>query len=34
MDRRAWQATVPGVAKVRPDLATKPPSNIQYLKFN
>ena len=34
MDSGAWQATVPGVAKVGPDLATKPPSNIQYLKFN
>ena len=26
--------TGPGVAKVGPDLATKPPYNIQYLKFN
>ena len=25
MDRRAWQATVHGVARVRHDLATKPP---------
>ena len=25
MDRGAWQATVHGVAKVRHDLATKPP---------
>ena len=25
MDRGAWQATVHGVARVRHDLATKPP---------
>ena len=25
MDRGAWQATVPGVARVGHDLATKPP---------
>ena len=25
MDRRAWQATVHGVARVGHDLATKPP---------
>ena len=25
MDREAWQATVPGVARVGHDLATKPP---------
>ena len=25
LDRRAWQATVHGVARVRNDLATKPP---------
>ena len=25
MDKRAWQATVHGVATVRHDLATKPP---------
>ena len=24
MDRGAWQATVPGVTRVRQDLATKP----------
>ena len=28
MDRGAWQATVDGVARVRHDLATKPPSCI------
>ena len=26
MDRRTWQATVPGIATVGHDLATKPPS--------
>ena len=25
MDRRAWQATIHGVARIRHDLATKPP---------
>ena len=25
MDRKAWQTTVPGVARVGHDLATKPP---------
>ena len=28
MDRRAWQATVHGVARARHDLATKPPPQI------
>ena len=28
MDRGAWQATVHGVARVRHDLATKPPPRI------
>ena len=28
MDRRAWQATVHGVSRVRPDLVTKPPPQI------
>ena len=28
MDRRAWQATVHGVARVRPDLATKPHTHL------
>ena len=28
MDRGAWQATVHGVARVRHNLATKPPSTI------
>ena len=28
MDRRAWQATVHGVARARHDLATKPPPRI------
>ena len=28
MDRGAWQATVPGVARVRHNLATKPPPHM------
>ena len=32
MDRGAWQATVHGVARVRQDLATKPPPPY-YAKF-
>ena len=31
MARGAWQATVPGVARVRHDLASKPPNNFFYL---
>ena len=31
MDRGAWQATVHGVARVRHDLATKPPTTRFYL---
>ena len=36
MDRRAWQATVHGVARVRYDLVTKPAPPIMYqsIKFN
>ena len=29
MDKGAWQATVHGVARVRHDLATKPPPDIR-----
>ena len=31
MDRGAWQATVHGVARVRHDLATKPPPPTHVL---
>ena len=31
MDKRTWQATVPGVARVGHDLATIPPSLIQFI---
>ena len=32
MDRGAWQATVPGAARVRHDLVTKaPPSGVNFL---
>ena len=36
LDRRAWQATVHGVARVRNDLATKPPHDINStsISFN
>ena len=34
MDRRAWQATVHGVARVRHDLATKPPCDINSLQVS
>ena len=33
MDRGAWQATIHGVARVRHDLATKPPPNPRNRKF-
>ena len=33
MDRRAWQATVHGDARVRRDLATKPPPPWQSVKL-
>ena len=31
MDRGAWQATVPGVARVGHDLATKPPPHTELI---
>ena len=31
MDRGAWQAAVHGVARVRHDLATKPPNHMKRL---
>ena len=31
MDRGAWQGTVQGVARVRHDLATKPPPPYTYI---
>ena len=31
MERRAWRATVHGVARVRHDLATKPPTTTTHL---
>ena len=34
LDRRAWQATVHGVARVRYDLATKPPHDINSLQVS
>ena len=34
IDRRAWRATVHGVAKVRHDLATKLPPPPPHLKTN
>ena len=33
MDRRAWQATVHGVARVGHDLATKPPPSGIRIAF-
>ena len=30
MDRKAWQATVHGVARVRHDLVTKPPHFLPW----
>ena len=33
MDRRAWQATVHGDARVRRDLVTKPPPPWQSVKL-
>ena len=33
MDRGAWQATVHGVARVRHNLAAKPPPHIVYKKL-
>ena len=33
MDRGAWQATVPGIARVRHDLATKSPPLCEFLYF-
>ena len=34
MDRGAWQATVCGVARVRHNLATNPPTPIQTTLFD
>ena len=34
MDRRAWQATVHGVARVRHDLTTKPPPSTLFIRRN
>ena len=31
MDRGSWQATVPGVARVRHDLATEPPPSAFFV---
>ena len=33
MDRRAWQATVHGVARVRRNLVTKPPPPLKIVKI-
>ena len=32
MDRGAWQATVPGVARVGHDLAAKPPPPVSVVR--